>query len=119
MVGHVINTSTKFEDPKRNQKLPGRVTGRSVRAKISGGKGRPWGIFLGFCKTRHILLFDSANCTVLRDVVLTQRRCATDGQTGGIAVASIALAKRRAVMNDFPSSQNGKSVTHSIAYILT
>jgi len=46
--------------------------GRSVRAKISGGRGRPWGIFFGFYKTRHILLSSSANCTVLRAVVLTQ-----------------------------------------------
>ena len=33
-------------------------------AKISEGRGRPWGIFFGFYKTRHILLSDSANCTV-------------------------------------------------------
>jgi len=43
--------------------------GRSVRAKILGGRGRPWGIFFGFYKTRYILLSDSANCTVLRAVV--------------------------------------------------
>ena len=70
--------------------------GRSVRAKISGGRGCPWNIF-GFYKTRHILLFDSANCTVLRAVVLTQYRRVTDGQTDGIAIASTALAMRRAV----------------------
>jgi len=46
--------------------------GRWVWAKISGGRGRPSGIFFGFYKTRHILLSDSANCTVLRTVVLTQ-----------------------------------------------
>jgi len=55
----------------------------------------------GFCKTRHILLSDSANCTVLRAVVLTQyQRVAdgrTDGQTDGIAVASTALAMWRDV----------------------
>jgi len=39
--------------------------GRSLGAKISGGRGRPWEIFFGFYKTRHILLSDSANCTVL------------------------------------------------------
>jgi len=61
------------------------------------GRGRPWGIFFGFYKTRHILLSDGANCTVLRAVVLTQYRRVTDGQTDGIAVASTALAKRRAV----------------------
>jgi len=75
--------------------------GRSVRAKISGGRGRPWGIFFGFYKTRHILLSDSADCTVLHAVVLTQYRRVTDGQTDGetdgIAIASTALARRRAV----------------------
>ena len=75
--------------------------GRSVRAKMSGGSGRPWGIFFGFYKTRHILLSDNANCTVQRTVVLTQYRRVTDGQTDGqtdgIAIASTALAKRRAV----------------------
>ena len=38
--------------------------------------------------------FDSANCTVLRAVVLTQYRRVTDRQTDGIAVASTALAMR-------------------------
>ena len=75
--------------------------GRSVRAMISGGRGRPFGIFFGFYKTRHILLSDSANCIVLRAVVLTQYRRVTDGrtdgQTDGIAIASTALATRRAV----------------------
>jgi len=73
--------------------LPSGV-GKSLGAKISGGGGRPWGIFFGFYKTRHILLSDSANCTVLRAVVLTQYRRVTDGQTDGIAVASTALAMR-------------------------
>ena len=68
--------------------------GRSLGAKISGGRGRAWGIFFGFYKTRHILLSDSANCTVLRAVVLTQYRRVTDGQADGIAVASTALAMR-------------------------
>jgi len=78
---------------------------------FQGGRGRPWGIFFGFYKTRHILLSDSANCTVLRAVVLTQCRRVTDGQTDGetdgetdgqkygIGVACTALAKRRAVKN--------------------
>jgi len=74
--------------------------GRSLGAKISGGRGRPWGIFFGFYKTRHILLSDSANYTVLRAIVLieyrrmTDRRTdgQTDRQTDGIAVASTALA---------------------------
>ena len=43
------------------------------------------------------MLSDSANCTVLRAVVLTQYWRATDGRTDGIAVASTALAKRCAV----------------------
>jgi len=67
--------------------------GRSVQAKISGGRGRPWGIFFGFYKTRHILLSDSANWTMLHAVVLTQYRRVTDG----IAVANTVLEKRRAV----------------------
>ena len=56
---------------------------RSVRAKISGGRGRHWGLFFGFYNTRHILLSNSANCTVLRAVVLTQYRRVTDGRTDG------------------------------------
>jgi len=56
--------------------------GRSLRAKISGGTGRPWEIcFFGFYKTRHNLLSDSANCSVLRAVVLTQYRRVTDRRT--------------------------------------
>ena len=35
--------------------------GRSLGAKILGGRGRPWGIFFGSYKTRDILLFDSVN----------------------------------------------------------
>ena len=57
--------------------------GRSVRAKTSGGRGHPWGIFFGFYKSRHILLSDSANCIILRSVVLTQYRRVTDGRTDG------------------------------------
>ena len=61
--------------------LPGGDT--SLGAKISEGSGRPWGICFGFYKTRHILLSDSAKCTVLCAVVLTQYRRVTDGQTDG------------------------------------
>jgi len=80
--------------------------GRSLGAKISGGRGRPCGIVFGFYKTRHILLSNNANCAVLRAVVLTQYRRVTNGQTDrrtdgrtdrqtdGIAVASTALAMR-------------------------
>jgi len=40
--------------------------GRSLCAKISGGRGCPWGIFFGFYKTRHILLstMQTAPCYV-------------------------------------------------------
>jgi len=55
--------------------------GRSLGAKISGGRRCPWGIVFGSYKTRHILLSDSANCTVLRAVVLTQYRRVSDGRT--------------------------------------
>ena len=62
--------------------------------------------FIGFYKTRHILLSNGANCTVLRAVVLTHYRRVTDGRTDGqtdrqtdrrtdgIAVANTALAMR-------------------------
>ena len=68
--------------------------------------GRPWGIFFGFYKTRHILLSDTANCTLLRAIVLTQYRHVTDErmegridrQTDGIAIASTALAMRALAM---------------------
>jgi len=85
--------------------------GRSVRAKISGGRGRPGEYFFGFYKTRHILLHDSANYTVLRAVVLKQYRRVTDGQAGrqtdGIAIAITALATpalRRAVKRNNSSA---------------
>ena len=76
--------------------------GRSLGARISGEGVVSGEYFFGFYKTRHILLSDSANCTVLRAVVLTQYQRVTDGQTtngqtDGIAIASTALAKRRAV----------------------
>jgi len=56
------------------------------------------GEYFWFYKTRHILLSDGANCTVLRAVVLTQYRRVPYGQTDGITVASTALAMRRAVI---------------------
>ena len=76
--------------------------GRSIGGKISGGRGRPWGIFFGFYKTRHILLSNAESCIVLRAVVMTQYLRVTDGQTDGqtdgrtdgIAVANTALAMR-------------------------
>ena len=60
--------------------LPSGV-GRSLGAKISGGKDRPLEIFFAIYKTRHISLSNSANCTVLRAVVLTQCRRVTDRRT--------------------------------------
>ena len=80
--------------------LPSGV-GRSLGAKISGG-GSSLGNIFGFYKTRHILLSNGANCTVLRAVILTQYRRVTDKQTDGrtdrrtdgIAVANTALAMR-------------------------
>jgi len=56
--------------------------GRLVSAKILG-EGSSLGIFFGFYKTRHILLSDSGNCTVLLVVVLTQYRRVTDRRTDG------------------------------------
>ena len=65
--------------------------GRSVSAKISGGRGRPWKYFLVSTKL-DILLSDSANCTVLRAVVFTQYRRVTDGRN--CRSYSTALAMR-------------------------
>ena len=80
----------------QNSLPPG--VGRSLGAKISGKASSLGNIFFGFYKTRHILLSNGANCTVLRAVVLTQYRRVTDGQTDGqtdgIAVANTALAMR-------------------------
>ena len=47
------------------------------------GKGWSLGNIFGFYKTRLILLSDSANCTVLRAVVLTQYRRVRDRRTDG------------------------------------
>jgi len=44
------------------------------------GRGRPSGIFL---VSRHILLSEGVNCTVLRAVVLTQYRRVTDRRMDG------------------------------------
>jgi len=60
--------------------LPSGV-GRSLGAKISGEGVVPWEYFFGVYKTRHILLSNGANCTVLRAVVLTQYRRVTDRPT--------------------------------------
>jgi len=62
---------------KRCQDLLLSGGGRSVRAKISGARGHPWGIFFGVYKTRHVLLF----CKLHHAVVLTQYGRVTDGRT--------------------------------------
>ena len=67
------------------------------------GKGSSLGNIFSFFKTRHILLFNGANCNVLRAVVLTQyRRVAdrqtdrrTDRQTDGNAITSTARRNAR------------------------
>jgi len=68
-----------------------------LEPKFQGEGLAPGEYFFCFYKTRHILLSNSANCTMLRAIVLTQYQRVTDRQTDGIAVASTALAKRRAV----------------------
>ena len=75
--------------------------GRSLGAKISRGRGRPWGIFFlvstkldTFCYPTSCKLHRAACCR-FDTIPACDRR--TDGQTDGIAVASTALAKRRAV----------------------
>ena len=79
--------------------LPSGV-GISLGAKISGGRGRPWGLFFAFYKTRHILLskckLHRATCGRFDTIPACDGR--TDGQTDGlmdgIAVANTALAMR-------------------------
>jgi len=72
--------------------LPSGV-GMSLGAKISGGRGRPWGIFFGFYKTRHILLSNSVHrATFRRFDTIPECDGQTDRQTDGIAVANTALA---------------------------
>jgi len=92
-----IREEKKTEEETTEQKYNGPPLLYRASIKISSSqdfrrRGRPRGIFFGFYKTRHILLSDSANCTVLLAVILTQYRRVTDGQTEGIAVASTALA---------------------------
>jgi len=52
-----------------------------LEPKFQGKGVVPGEYFFGFYKTRHILLSDSANCTVVRAVVLTQYWCVTDRRT--------------------------------------
>ena len=76
------------------------------------GKRSLLGNIFGLYKTRYILLSDSANCAVIRAVVLTQYRRVTDG----IAVASTALAMqalRPAVKIDAISELSTRSIVLS------
>jgi len=73
--------------------LPSGVVGH-LEPKFQGEGVVPGEYFFGFYKTRPILVSNSANCTVLRAVVLTQYQSVTDRQTDGIAVANTALAMR-------------------------
>jgi len=89
------------------------------------GRDRPWEIFFGFYKTRHILLSDNANCTVLRAVVLTQYRHVTDRQTDrqtdGIVIASTALAMRalrRTVKYEIGKVNYSRVLEKSLMYVL-
>ena len=67
--------------------------GRSLWGKISGGRGRPRGIFFGSYKTRHILLSNGGNCTCYVPSFWHNTGVwRTDGRTDGIAVANTALA---------------------------
>ena len=73
-----------------------------MKPRFQGEGVVPGEHFFGFYKTMHILLSDSANCTVLRAVVLTQYRRVSDrqtdrqmdGQMDGNAISSTALAMR-------------------------
>jgi len=73
---------------------------RWVRAKMSGGRGRPWWIFFGFYKTKTHF--------AIRQCKLHRATChrfdtipACNRQTDGIAVTSTALAKWRVVKNRY------------------
>jgi len=70
--------------------------GRSPGANISGEGVVPGEYVFGFYKNRHILLSDSANCTVLCSRFDTIPACdkRTDRQTDGNAITSTALAVR-------------------------
>jgi len=104
--------------------LPSGV-GRSLGAKISGGRVVPGDYFFGFYKTRHILLSNSANrpATCHRFDTIPACDGQTDGQTvgrtDGIAVANTALAMRalrRAVKTEM-LRRNG-SVVKSVQSVL-
>jgi len=76
--------------------------GRSVLAKISGERGRPWGIFLvstkldTFCYLIRPCKLHRATCRRFDTIPACDRQTdgRTDGQTDGIVGASTALAMR-------------------------
>jgi len=95
-----------------------------IKPRFQGEGVVPEEYFLASAKL-DILLSDSANCTVLRAVILTQYRRVIDRRTDGIAVASTAFAMpalRRAVKNQRLCSVHGqvwKSRFESFFYLLT
>jgi len=77
--------------------------GRSLGAKISGGRSRPWEIFWFLQNWTHFAIWQcKLHCVTCRRFD-TIPACVgqTEGQTDGIAVASTALAKRRPVKTDY------------------
>ena len=68
------------------------------------GEGVVPGEYFWFLQTRHIFLSDTANCTVLRAVVLTQYRRVTDG----IAIASYSACNAYIVVRCKNDSQTTK-----------
>jgi len=69
-----LSLTVEALEGKMCQNSPSSGGGRSLGAKISGERGVTGKYFFSFYKTRHILLSGSADCTVLRAVVLTQYR---------------------------------------------
>ena len=74
--------------------------GRSVRASISGGRGRPWGIFLVSTKLDIFAIrqckLHRATCRRFDAMPACDRRTdgQTEGETDGITVVSTALPMR-------------------------
>jgi len=80
-----------------SHRIPLTGEGRSLGGKISGGRGRPWGIFFGFYKTRHFAIqqckLHRATCRHFDTIPACDGQ--TDGRTAdGIAIANTALATR-------------------------
>jgi len=81
-------------------------------------QGSSLGTYFGFYKTRHILLSDSASCTVLRAVVLTQYRRVTDRRTdrrncrSKYTACNASIAARCKNGANFSASDNTALVYH-------